>query len=170
MLSAHVVRMLEQHAGGLIDEVVHDLTRNPRTPAFHARSHDELQRRAQRIYHQAAEFLAGGNERALQLEFAEVGRQRFREGIPLEEVVAALVLTKQHLRRRLRSVSGLASEFELHSEVELDLRLGRFFDLLLYGAVNGYEEARMDAALPGRRHTPSRLTLDETSTKIDWVL
>jgi hypothetical protein len=170
MLSAHVVRMLEQHANGLADEVVRDLTGNPRTPSFHARSQDELRRRAQRIYNLAVEFLATGDQRTLQVEFAGVGRQRFREGIPIEEVVYALLRTKHHLRRRLRSVSGLTSEFELHSEVELDLQLGRFFDLLLYGAVRGYEDARNEAAHPEKRHTPSRFTLEETATKHDWVL
>jgi hypothetical protein len=170
MLSAHVVRMLEQHANGLIEEVVRDLRDNPRTPAFHTRSQDELRRRAQRIYNLAVEFLATGDRRALQLELAEVGRKRFREGIPIEEVVYSLLRTKHHLRRRLRSVSGLSSELELHSEVELDLKLGRFFDLLLYGAVRGYEDARSEAAHPEKRHTPSRFTLEPTTTKHDWVL
>ena len=79
-----------------------------------------------------------------------MGRARFRDGVPVSELVYALVITKHHLRRYIRD-HGLvdfvgdriaAQELlpvELHSIQELNYQVGEFFDRALYHLARGYE-------------------------------
>lgn len=169
MLTAYLVRMVEQHAGELTKELVDDLLTNERTPTFRRLSRDELEQPAHDIYHNLGEWLAGHKDDELDPLFIGLGRQRFHQKVPLPELVCAIILTKRHLRDRIRSVSTVHSAVELHNEIQLSMMIGRFFDRMLYGAVKGYEEAREEQAHPPKPSTPSKLTLEKTPTHIDWV-
>ena len=80
----------------------------------------------------------------------QMGRTRFREGVPVSELVYALVVTKHHLRRYIRD-HGLVDfagdrvvpdellPLELHSIQELNYQVGEFFDRALYHLARGYE-------------------------------
>ena len=146
MLSAYLVRMIENHAEDLTREVLDDLTHNPKTPAWHALSRDEMHRRVYDLYHNLGHWLADKSETAVERSYSQLGRDRFSEQVPLEEVVFATVLIKDHLRNFIRRAGVVYSALELHREVELNLMVGHFFDKALYYAVKGYEEARADSA------------------------
>lgn len=169
MLAAYLVRMVEQHAGELTKELVDDLLTNEQTPTFRRLSRDDLEQPAHNIYHHLGEWLAGHKDDELDPTFVELGRRRFLQKVPLPELVYAIILTKRHLRDRIRSVSTVYSAVELHNEIQLSMMIGRFFDRMLYGAVKGYEEAREEQAHPPKASTRSKLTLEKTPTHIDWV-
>ena len=79
-----------------------------------------------------------------------MGATRFRQGVPLSELVYAIILTKQHLRRHIRE-HGLVDfagdrvapvellPLELHSIQELNYQVGEFFDRALFHLTRGYE-------------------------------
>ena len=70
-----------------------------------------------------------------------LGRTRRTEGIPLQQVVQALIVTKRHIVSYVRSSLPVDTAVELHQEEELNLMLGRFFDNAIYFTVKGYEQA-----------------------------
>lgn len=148
MLSAYLVRMIENHAEDLTREVLDDVTRNPRTPAWHNLSRDELHRRVYDFYHDLGHWLADNSEAGVEKAYSQLGRERFEEGVPLHEVVFAVTLVKNHLRNFIRRAGVVYSALELHREVELNLMIGRFFDTALYYAVKGYEEVRAASMRP----------------------
>ena len=132
MLSAYLVRLVEQHADTLTDELVADLQKNSGTPSFHRLSTDELRHRAFTVYHGLGDWLADTDDPAVEAKFEGLGRQRFHEKVPLHEVVLATTLMKQHLRDKIRAVGNIYSALELHNELQLSLLIGRFFDRMLY--------------------------------------
>jgi hypothetical protein len=86
----------------------------------------------------------------VQAEFEDWGRRRFGEGIPLSDVVYAIILIKQHLRRYIRDHGLVDAAFprvdgdyvlpmHLHSLQELNTRVGQFFDEALYHLARGHE-------------------------------
>lgn len=155
MLSAYLVRMIENHAEDLTREVLDDLTQNPRTPAWHSLSRDEIHRRVYDLYHNLGHWLADNSEESVERSYDRLGRERFHEGVPLQEVVFATTLVKDHLRNFVRRAGVVYSALELHREVELNLMIGHFFDTALFYTVKGYEDARTEAAaktlaMPGR--------------------
>jgi hypothetical protein len=142
MLSAYLVRMIENHAEELTRELLNDLMANARTPSYHRLSADELHRRTYDLYHNLGQWLADKSESAIEAMYVQLGSTRSAEGVPASELIYALVLAKEHLRNFVRRVGVVYSALELHREVELNLMIGHFFDRAMYYAIRGHEAAR----------------------------
>jgi hypothetical protein len=169
MLSAYLVRLIEQHADTLTNELVEDLVTNERTPSFRRLSRDEIHHSSHHVYQNLADWLADKSDAAIQASFEAVGRQRFHEQVPLNEFIWAIVLVKRHLRDKIRAVGNVYSALELHNEIQLSMMIGRFIDKVLYAVVTGYEQARTEAEHPAKAATQSRTPLERSPAKINWV-
>jgi hypothetical protein len=141
MLAARLVRRIEEHAEELTREVLRDLATNPRTPAYHRLSPQELHDRVYDVYRHLGRTLGEESDEAIAAAYGALGRRRLGEGVPLHEVVYALILTKYHLRGYIGSSGIVDSAVDLYQEEELHIRVGRFFDKAIYFTVKGYEEA-----------------------------
>lgn len=141
MLSARLIKLIEEHAEDLTREVLRDLAGNARTPSYNSLPADELHRRVYDVYHNLGRWLGDKTEEHLESTFGGLGRRRHAEGVPLSEVVYALVLIKDHLRGYIRAVGLVDSAVELYLEEELHLQIGNFFDNAMYQTVKGYEAA-----------------------------
>jgi hypothetical protein len=114
----------------------------------------ELEQRVLSTYKNLGNWIGDPKEEAVQAEYEEWGRKRYRNGIPLSEVVFAVILLKHHLRRYIREhglleqSGGRQSSQEilpvhLYGIQELNSLVGDFFDKALYHLARGYEmEAR----------------------------
>ena len=141
MLSARLVRVIEDHAEQLTRSVVNDLQTNPRTSAYHRLSREELHHRAYDVYRHLGRSLGQKTEEEIEATYSALGKRRHTEGIPLSQVVYALILEKCHLRDYIRSAGLVDSAVELYQEQELHRLIGHFFDRATYYAVKGYEHA-----------------------------
>ena len=155
MLSSRLVRMIEDHADQLTRSLIQDLQTNPRTPSYHHRSHEDLHHRVYAVYHNLGRWLGRKTDSELEADYEDLGEKRAEEGVPLPEVVYALILTKYHLRDYIRSAGLADSAVDLYQEQELHRLLGHFFDLAMFYTVKGYErestagrELRDPAAAP----------------------
>jgi hypothetical protein len=145
MLAARLVRRIEDHAEELTRAVLNDLASNPRTPSYHRFSSKELHDRVYDVYHHLGRTLGEESEAVIQANYNALGRRRFADGIPLQEVVYALILSKYHLRDYIRASGIVDSAVDLYQEEDLHIRVGRFFDKAIYFTVQGYEEALQQA-------------------------
>lgn len=139
MLSVRLVRMIEDHAEELTRGVLDDLQSNPRTPSYHRLDREELHRRVYDVYRNLGRWLGEMSEEAIGASYGELGRKRHSEGIPLSEVVYALILIKYHLRDYIRTSGLIDSAVDLYQEQELHRLVGRFFDKATYHTVRGHE-------------------------------
>jgi hypothetical protein len=140
MLSARLIRLIEEHAEELTRAVLDHLTTDPRTPCYQRIPRDELARRVYDVYHNLGRWLGHRSEGPIEAHYAPLGRLRRAEGIPLSEVVCALSLEKGQLREFVRRRGLADSAVELYSEEELNLMIDHFFDKALYHTVRGYEQ------------------------------
>ena len=165
MLGARLLQLIQSHAGSLTSEVMTDLRTNERTPSFRPLSPSGLESRIGALYSNLGKWIGDADENAVRDEYEEMGRRRFRDGVPVSEIVYALLLTKHHLRRYIRD-HGLVDfagdrmmpdellPLELHSIQELNYQVGVFFDRALYHLARGYEaEAAIDS-----QPAPSRVS------------
>jgi len=141
VLSARLIKLIEEHAEDLTREVLRDLAGNARTPSYNSLPADEMHRRVYDVYHNLGRWLGDKTEEHLESTFGGLGRRRHAEGVPLSEAVYALVLIKDHLRGYIRAVGLVDSTVELYLEEELHLQIGNFFDNAMYQTVKGYEAA-----------------------------
>lgn len=145
MLSARLVKMIQDHAEELTRGVLNDLGTNHRTPSYHKIPREELHRRVYDVYHNLGRWVGDKSDEAIDGTYSALGRRRFAEAIPLSEVVYALILTKEHLRDYVRSAGLVDSAVELYQEEELNLMVGHFFDKAVYYTVRGYEREASSA-------------------------
>ncbi len=87
----------------------------------------------------------------MQAEFGDWGRRRFDQGIPLSEIVYAVIVLKQHMARYIldnglvdasfpRVDSDYVLPMHLNSLQDLNTQVGQFFDEALYHLACGYED------------------------------
>jgi len=139
MLSDRLVRMIEHHAEELTRALVEDLQSNPRTASYHQLSWEAIHSRAYDVYKNLGLWLSRKAEEDIEASYTELGKKREAEGVPLSEVVYALILTKYHLRDYIRAAGLVDSAVELYQEQELHRLLGHFFDKAIYYTVRAYE-------------------------------
>jgi hypothetical protein len=151
MLSFRLVKAIESHAEQLTRGVVHDVQTNQRTPTSHTVPAEELHHRAHAIYSNLGRWLGEKTDQTIEAFYGELGKKRCAEGIPLCEVVYALLLTKYHLRDYIRTSGLVDSAVELYQEQELQRLVGHFFDRAVYYTVKSYE----CEAASRRAHAPA---------------
>jgi hypothetical protein len=161
MISATLIELIEVHANHLAGDVARDLQTNSRTPAFRAVAQDELADRAFQIFHHLGNWIGEPGSAPVHAEFADWGAKRFGQGIPLSQIVYAIVVIKTHLRRYIREHGIVEASFprveadyilpmHLHSLQELNEQVSTFFDEALFHLAQGYERAAGGA--PSARH------------------
>ncbi|MGH9360114.1 MAG: hypothetical protein ACRD22_09065 [Terriglobia bacterium] len=139
MLSDRLIKMIENHADQLTLGAVEKLRTSPHTPSYQRLSRDDVYQRVYKVYHDLHRWLSEKTDDALHQWYDELGETRFNQGVPLSEVIWALILTKYYLRDYIR-IYGLAdSVLELHQQQELYHLLDYFFDRAVLHAALGYE-------------------------------
>jgi hypothetical protein len=151
MLPARLIELIETHADSLTQNALRDLAANPRTPSFHLVPPHELQARVFATYHNLGKWIGDPHDDAVRAEYESWGAKRLRQGIPLSEIVYALILIKHHLRRFVRdhgliefsgdrAVPGDLIGVRLYGIQELNYMVGEFFDRAMYYLARGYEQ------------------------------
>jgi hypothetical protein len=150
MLSARIVELVQNHAPQLTSAVLTELMVNERTRSFHDLPLRDMEARIFRIYNHLGDWISAANERVAQEEFEYWGRQRHSQGVPLSEIVYAVILLKRQLSRYIRDNGLIESSFpridgdtllpvHLQGLQELNRMVSEFFDLALYNLARGYE-------------------------------
>jgi hypothetical protein len=150
MLGANLLLLIQVHAAALTDAVVKELMTHDRTATLRRLNPTDVEARVSALFDNLGKWLGSADEGAIQHEYEDMGRTRFRQGVPISELIYALVITKGHLRRYIRehglvdfAGDRIASEellpLELHSIQELNYQVGEFFDRALYHLARGYE-------------------------------
>jgi hypothetical protein len=152
MLAAKLIQLIETHAGGLTREALTDLMTNPRTQAFKLVGRDELEARVCALYRNLGDWIGDPSDDAVRTEYEAWGSRRYQEGIPLSEIVYAVIVTKRHLSRFVRDHGlvepssdraewGELLPVHLQGLQELNELVGDFFDRAMYYLARGYEVA-----------------------------
>jgi len=151
VIGAKLVELIQVHAPRLTSDIARDLTTNQRTPGFRRVRPQDLEQRIFQLLHHLGNWIGNPHSEKVQIEFTDWGRRRFDQGIPLSELIYAIIVIKQHLRQYIRDNGLIDAAFphvesdyvlplHLHSLQELNALVGQFFDEALYNLACGYEE------------------------------
>lgn len=144
MLAGYLIQTLERNSDKLADALVRDLTTNERTPSYRRLQTEDLRERTHAIYRHLVDWLTEGSDVRIATTFEALGRQRFDEQIPLEELVYAIILTRRHVRASVSRLDEIESAIELHYVIDLHAMIDLFFDRALHATVTGYEQSRRE--------------------------
>jgi len=146
MLSTRLIQMIEDHAEELTRGLIQQLKSHPHTASFQKLSDMEIHRRVFRVYRNLGAWLVGTSRDDVRRAYEELGHERFREGVPLREVIYALILNKKNLLTYVKNHGLGGSTVEIFAEQELVNKVDQFYDDAMYFTTAGYEEAVLGAA------------------------
>jgi hypothetical protein len=141
------MHQIETHADQLSEQVIQAVRTSPRTRSMNELSEAELKSRVFDLFRHFGRWISEKNEDEIEGTYGELGQRRCREGMPLNELIYALILVKQHVWDHVLKNVMPVSEGRLYEEELLGEMLGKFFDRALYHTVRGYEEAWIKEAL-----------------------
>jgi hypothetical protein len=141
VISSKLVQLIEDHAERIADRVVREHHRDPRLGYLARLPESELRGRAEEILKRLGHWLAESNEEEIRRHFESIGRERYLERVPLEEVVLGHQMVKQRMLDYIRDQGIGMSTVELYAEEELEHQVGVFFDAVVYYVVRGYQQA-----------------------------
>jgi len=150
MISQRLVRLVEQNAERLTNDLVAEVRRDPRTAAYHQMSDEDLHERALDLFRNLGRWLSSRTEFAVQTRYEAFGQRRRQEKIPFSQVLFALNTSKNMLLNFIRGAAAAESASELPLEYDLSLSIAQFYDRAIYHAAAGYEQAARWAEAPVR--------------------
>ena len=156
MIAAKLVELIEIHAPQLTRDVARDLATNERTRGFRGVHAQDLEQRLFQLLNHLGNWIGDPQSPMVRAEFSDWGRRRFDQGIPLSELISAVIILKQHLRQYIADNGVVDASFprvehdyvmplHLHSLQELNARISQFFDEALYELARGWEEQARQA-------------------------
>lgn len=142
MIAVKLVRLIESHAEQLARGLIEKLHADIRATGMRKVPAHELQLRAYDVYHNFSDWLLNKTESDIERQYVAIGARRASQGVPLSDLVYAILAVKEHLWEFLRREGLVDRALELYQELQLFQLVDVFFDRAIYFAVAGYERAR----------------------------
>lgn len=138
MLAYRLLRLIETHSEALATGLLEKTKTSPLLPDYYNVPPEDLKQQVQEIYRHLADWL-GKSELDIEKRYLEVGAKRAKQGVPLSQLIWAIVLTKNNLCDFLEKEAVLDRPAEISGELEVQELLDQFFDRAIYYAAVGYE-------------------------------
>ncbi|MCD6281513.1 MAG: hypothetical protein J7J85_07890 [Deltaproteobacteria bacterium] len=142
MISQKLVDLIEQNAEELAKRFMKDLLSREETRYYKKVPEDRTHESVFEVYRNLGSWLSRKRsiKEELQKHYMKLGRQRYRENIPLNEVVMAYLLAKRHIWLFVLDKQIIDSAYELQTALDLNNRVVLFFDRVIFFITKGYEE------------------------------
>ena len=141
MLSVKLVQLVETHWEQISERILHKIQSDTRLAHINTLSESELRKRTREIVKNIGDWLGASLDEPLAQRCEALGRQRFKEGIPLHEVVLARFIIKEGVMEFVHDHAFVETSLQLYAEGELEKSVGQLFDRMIYYVIRGYEEA-----------------------------
>lgn len=147
MIALRLVHLIEGHSDQLALELLRKCQISPRTEGLRKVPSGELRDCAYEVYRHLSDWLLHKKEIEIERVYADIGRRRGEQGVPLPDLCWGIMFTKEHLWDFLEEQGFMKSSVEILGELELLRLLDQFFDRALCYVAEGYQEARADYSL-----------------------
>jgi len=142
LISDKLVELVASHSDQIIKRWAARLITDPTTSSFSQQNLDLIKKKADTIITQMGRWVSfDTSKEEIGRTYADEGRSLFEMGIPLCEVLRALVVLRRQLWLFVVNESSFDSAFELHQMRELNDRVILFFDRAQYYLTRGYTES-----------------------------
>jgi hypothetical protein len=143
MFYLELLQFIEDNADEITTRISTDLLTRAETRGYQIVSDKRLKERVYDVCRNLSNWLGKDKYTKGEIKriYTELGKKRFKEGIPLPEVILAFMLIKNHLWLFVQEKKFFNSKYELSQALELNNHVVYFFDRVIYFVTNGYLEA-----------------------------
>ena len=156
MVPSKLVSQIEDHWDNIARRAVRRIRACTQLPHLQQMPESEIHQVGQRILHNLSHWLLSAPEKEIAERYQEIGRHRCHDGMPLHEAVRAQQLMRESTIDYLREHELTTNTVEMRAENELENELARFFDLMTFHLVRGYEEELRRSAHAHANHAHAR--------------
>jgi hypothetical protein len=139
MLAYRLLRLVETHSDALATGLLERTQNSSQLPDYKNVPAEELKQLVYEIYRHLAGWLLGKSEVDVEKRYVEIGARRAQQRVPLNQLIWAIILTKENLWDFLKKEAVPDRPAEVSGELEVEQLLGQFFDRAIYYAAIGYE-------------------------------
>jgi len=140
MIGNRLFQIVESHSQELAVNLARKLRTSERTPGYRAIPEEDLVKLALQVYENLSDWLLTKTVSDIELQYSQLGERRAKEGIPLSQLIWALLMSKEELWSLLQHERLADRILELYGEREFARMLDNFFDQALYFGARGYEQ------------------------------
>lgn len=145
MIYYNLMETLRKNEYFLTRDLVREIRELPETSHYRAVEEDTLYNRIHQIiyhtYKRHSTWLSNDTSKnTIFAYYSELGRQRHREGLPLQDVIQALFLIKKRLYQCITERMGIEADYTMKEVAELFLNIDLFYDRVAQAIISGYQE------------------------------
>jgi len=139
MISSRQVHFIEEHWEAIARRALGRI--RTEMPHSHELPETMIHDRVEDLFGHLGDWLIEAEPGKLASRYEQLGRRRQAEGIALHDMVRSFQIIRQCAVDYVRDNQLHENVVQIRSESELEYRIDRFFDLVLYHFVKGYEPA-----------------------------
>lgn len=149
MFYLQLLELIKDNANELSRRLCKDLLSMEETKGYRRFSYEVTYDRVFDVFSRLSSWLGMDDHTASEIRkvYTELGRKRFREDLPLHEVVLAFMLIKRHLWFFIQENQFFETTYEFKQALELNNKVVLFFDRVIYFVTMGYEEELLKSKL-----------------------
>ena len=141
----NLISIIEDHADEITNDLVKEFRKREETWHYRDFSEEIVYERVHQILYHVYQKLGSWLNQNMSKDvifayYTELGRERFKEGIPLQEVVMVLLLVKRKLWKYMTDNRLLDSGYGLNQMMEMNYYISVFFDRIVHSVIIGYQE------------------------------
>lgn len=145
MVSRKLLQRVETHWEAIAAAVIEQSRNDPHTPHHQDLYEEELHARSHELLEALGHWLSTQDSTKLAQRCEELGMQRYAAGVPLAEVVYKLHMIELKTVEYMQYSNIAQTATEMFGEMEMLRALQRFFAIVVYSFVRGYEQAAVRA-------------------------
>jgi hypothetical protein len=146
MVGNRLFQIVESHSSELSVNLARKLRTSERTSGYRVLPEEDLVTLASQVYENLSDWLLTKTPSDIELRYSQLGERRAQQGVPLSQVIWALLMSKEELWGLLQHERFADRILELYGEREFARMLDNFFDQALYFVSRGYEQAAQKKA------------------------
>lgn len=145
MIFQNLIELIENNANEITKDLVEDFRKREETWHYRNLPQDVLYERIHEViynvYARLGNWLSKKQPKDVVFaHYTELGRERYKEGIPLQEVVMVLMRIKMKLWEYLIEHKTFDTGYGLNQLMEMSYFVNLFFDRIIHSTIVGYEE------------------------------
>jgi hypothetical protein len=146
LLAYRLVKLIERHSDGLAVALQTRIDESDRCAAYHKNvPREDLTTVVGEIYRHLGEWLLGKSESDIETRYRAIGEKRFKQNIPLSQVLWTIALVKENLWAYVKDNNVMERPAEIFGELEMLVLLDQFISRAMYYSAVGYESAQRAA-------------------------
>ncbi len=139
MFNKDLVDIVEKNAQDITDKLIEAIKTHPRTKHYHDLKPDLLKERILDVCKNFDEWIIDETEEKLKKSYINFGRVRYRENVPLEELIYAIFLTRKYITSFLHSRASEQNPLKIYQLLEFIEMISTFFEEMVYFICLGYK-------------------------------